>query len=246
MRPGPPPPPLPASLDLNPSARTVAKFRDLVAKGRQRHTALLAAARGIAPAERERRTLSFAEHYRTVPAVAPYEQPLAVVTRVEGFPEAITYINAPDPEHHEIRAYHNVSPEAGIPVPAWFLKSSDVLYFQYRAKAQGEPPPLRSVQRRNVASGTGNTVMTCALALFGEDLFGMELRPDDPSAARTADYGPDRVLTASPADLYFAWLGTENGVSSIWLVRDHGELLGASALTHIVVNSGQNITIHLA
>ena len=246
MRPnGPPPRP---QLDNNPTGKTIALFEALVRKGRERHAQLTAAQGGITGVDRAARQGAFAAHYATAAASAVYDDVLAVETKPAGFPDAVTYVNAPDPLNGEIRAYHNAGRTKDDPNPAWFLSSSDVLFFQYAAAAGGNLPahPLRRVQRTNVASGSGTHVMTCGKALFGPGLFGVPLTPGDPEAPRTADFGPDRVLTASKADLFFAWLGTENATSSTWLIRDHGQELGIGTITHIVANSEQNITIHLA
>jgi hypothetical protein len=250
LRPPPLPPPGPPPMaDFTPSAAEIQKFGELVKTGNRRYQEMVNSRVSLSPGERQQRTANFTAYYRTERADDEAYEAAAVATKAEGVPSAI-YINADDLGKGEIRAHHNVNPtrsEGAPPLPEWLLGSSEILYQQYAAAGGGAPlPPLKTVQRRNVASGTGNVAMTCARALIGndDDLFGRVLVPEGHREQKTVKFPGGRALTASLDDLFFSWLGTENGASAIWLVRDHGTDLGISGISRIVVNSLLNITIY--
>ncbi|KOV84708.1 hypothetical protein [Nocardia sp. NRRL S-836] len=86
--------------------------------------------------------------------------------------------------------------------------------------------------------------MAATIRVLGKDhLTGSTLTVGDSDDKVTVHF-PGRDLAASRRDLFYAWLGTENGASATWLIRDHGPRLGIGGISHIVVNSVQNITIY--
>ncbi|MCP3802372.1 hypothetical protein NLX83_24185 [Allokutzneria sp. A3M-2-11 16] len=192
-------------------------------------------------AERRRR---FAEHYRAEPAKEkPYCDDGAEHVSIPGIPAAM-YVNAISAAQGEIRAWHNANP-VGDEIPDWpLLKTSDIQYLRYEAAFNGaRVAPLRRIVRMNVASGNGSE-MVLYLSNLNTRFIGMTLTPGDLSEWRVdGQAGP---VSATTSDFFHAFLGTDNGASSIWLVREHGRRLGITGIEKVVIVNAQNVAIHFS
>jgi hypothetical protein len=245
MRPNPPPPPPgPAPrLNLDLSADEIGRFAGLVAKGKERYAGILENALVMpADADRAEREEKFNKYYKTMAAEDQETYPGAIDTLYVGADSGHA-INSLSPQEGAIIAYGNVNPK-DMP-PDQILSSSDVIYFQYLAAAGGKPPvPLLTIQRTNVASGTGSNVLRCIDALFGKNaLVSKRLEPGDPTPGVTKDVSGQK-FAASLADVFYAWLGTENATSACWLVREHGDQLSITGISHVVQVAPGKLTIY--
>jgi hypothetical protein len=169
--------------------------------------------------------------------------PHAQSIRIGDIPSA-HYINAADPAQAEIRAYANTNPPP--PQPTWLLSGSDLQFLQYKlAHGRGaEITPLQRIRRMNVASGTGAALMFYMKRL-NKNYVGIELTPDNQENWQVEGKA-ETTVTATKSELFHAVLGTENAISAIWLVRDHGPRLGINGIQKVIAESGQNLAIYFS
>jgi hypothetical protein len=239
--PPPPPPPLQPGLPITP-AETV-EFGQSLATGTRRYNDMVQSVQGnqfLSDQDMAARRQNFHDHYQVAPArEQPYLGDSAQQVTSTELPNGL-YINRIDTTAAEIRAWHNANSD-GAP-PPWSLKSSDIQYLLYE-QAFGQHPitPLRCVVRMNVASGTGSKVVT-HIGKFNPARVGMTLTPGDHHPWQVV--GTAGPVTATTADFFYAFLGSENAVSSIWLIREHGRRLGINGIEKVVVMTVQNIAIH--
>jgi hypothetical protein len=106
------------------------------------------------------------------------------------------------------------------------LAGSEIVFAQYQAMASFSgvaPAPLRTLERHNVTSRSGEPVINY---IHG----------------RTDRRGETREFTAADNE-FFALLGTENLSSAVFLVRQRGPALGISGIDRITLRGG-SIIVH--
>jgi hypothetical protein len=237
----PAPPPLQPDLRITPAE--TADFLKALATGTRRYNDMVQSVQGnqfLSDQDMAARRQNFHDHYQVAPAPEqPYLGDSAQQVTSAGLPNGL-YINRIDTPAAEIRAWHNVNPVGAL--PPWLLKSSDIQYLLYeQAFGQHAITPLSCVVRMNVASGTGSKVVT-HISKLNPALAGMTLTPGDLHQWQVA--GTAGPVTATTADFFYAFLGSENAVSSIWLIREHGRRLGINGIEKVVVRTVQNVAIH--
>lgn len=225
------------------SAKQTAEFVQTLAKGTQRYNDMVRSVQGnrfLSDEDMRARRQTFRDHYRVAPATEePYRGDGAQQVSIVDRPTA-TYINAIDPAQAEIRAWHNVNLTEDI--PPWVLKTSDIQFLQYELSFGHQPiTPLRRIIRMNVASGTGS-MMVHYVSLLNPGFVGMTFTPNDHHQWQVE--GQAGLVTATTADFFYAFLGTENAASSIWLVREHGRRLGINGIEKVVIQTEQNVAIY--
>ncbi len=239
-----PPPPGEFKSDLRLDAKETNDFRQAVAKGKQRCAEMaqsVADNKYLSDEQMAVRRKAFADHYKVGPPEAPYDTDAeASDIIVDGYPGA-HYLNAVSVANAEIRAYANVNPTP--PPTTWAaLKSSDIQFLQYEQAHRHNPiTPLARIRRMNVASGTGSATVRFMIIL-NPGLAGSTLTPGDPHQWQVA--GQAGQITATTSDFFYAFLGTENAISSFWLVREHGRRLHINGIQKIVIESPQNVAIY--
>jgi len=237
----PAPPTAPYKPDMRISQKQIDEFTEMLKKGTQRYKDMLKSVqenRFLSDEDMETRRQNFHDHYSLAPATdEPYHKDGAQKVTINDHPAA-TYINAADSADAEIRAWHNVNLTEP---PDWVLKTSDIQFLQYElAFKPGPITPLRRVVRMNVASGNGSA-MVYYVSRLNPEYIGMTLTPDDHRPWQVE--GQTRLVTATTTDFFYAFLGTDNAVSSIWLVRDHGRRLGIKGISSVVIENQQNVAI---
>lgn len=147
--------------------------------------------------------------------------------------ESYRYENVPDPVNGRIVAKHNKKDRQVEQVP-----SSEVLFQQYKqaAEEQDQPLanfPLRTLERSNVISGNLNpnreVTPGSGMAVMNH------VRRAYPNETR---FGPGH-------EAYRALMGTDNAVSAVGLVKDHGQELGISGIREVELTQ-QGFNIHFA
>jgi hypothetical protein len=108
------------------------------------------------------------------------------------------------------------------------MSNSEILFQQWKLAAEKSTKSvskLRQVIRSHV-SGTGLPMLT----VIQNMLFGDKPKED---------------VTLKPPDEYFmALLAMPNVVSSIWLIRDHGDELGAREIVSITILKAKTLKIN--
>ncbi|WP_344870396.1 hypothetical protein [Allokutzneria multivorans] len=219
------------------------EFGQMLVTGTRRYNDMVTSVRQgtfLSDADMRTRRATFGDHYTTAPATTPeYRADNAQAVSITGCPSA-TYVNTIDTGNAEIRAWLNVNPD---PLPNWaLLKTSDIQFLQYEMGFGNQPiAPLRRIVRMNVASGNGSA-MVYYLSMLNPNFIGMTLRPNDQQQWQVE--GQAGTVTETTANFFHAFLGTDNGASSIWLVREHGRRLGITGIEKVVIVNEQNVAIH--
>ncbi|WP_143261993.1 hypothetical protein [Allokutzneria sp. NRRL B-24872] len=225
------------------SATQTQEFGQTLVTGTRRYNDMVTSVRQggfLSDADMELRRATYRAHYTAAPSTKPdYSADNAQEVSITGFPSA-TYINTIDTGNAEIRAWLNVNP---VPAPPWaLLKTSDIQFLQYEmAFGNQRITPLSRIVRMNVASGNGSK-MVLHMSQLNPQCIGMALRPDDTKQWQAE--GQAGIVSATTANFFHAFLGTDNGASSIWLVREHGRRLGITGIEKVVVLNAQNVAIH--